>query len=39
MAKKEIITYGNPVLRQRAEEVRAVDKDIMRIVHDTDRNP
>ncbi|MGA2140943.1 MAG: peptide deformylase [Brevinematales bacterium] len=34
MAKKEIVTYGNPVLRQRAEEVRAVDKDIMRIVHD-----
>jgi len=34
MAKMEIVTYGNPVLRQRAEEIKIVDKDIMKIVHD-----
>lgn len=34
MAKMEIITYGNPVLRRRAEEIKTVDKDIIRIVHD-----
>ncbi len=34
MAKLEILTYGHPVLRKKAEEVKEVDKDIMRIVHD-----
>lgn len=34
MAKMEIVTYGNPVLRHRAEEIKSVDKDIIRIVHD-----
>ncbi len=34
MTKNEILTYGNPVLRNKAEVINSVDRDIMRIVHD-----
>jgi len=31
MAKLEIITYGNPILRHKAEEVKEISKEILKI--------
>lgn len=34
MSRKEIITYGNPVLRQKSEEVTEIDENIRKIAKD-----
>ena len=34
MAALEITTYGNPILRKKAEEVKFVDKEILKIIED-----
>ncbi len=34
MAILEVVTYGNPVLRKKAEEVSKIDKEILSIIED-----
>ncbi|MGC8765820.1 MAG: peptide deformylase [Brevinematia bacterium] len=34
MAVLEVVTYGNPVLRKKAEEVSRIDKEVLSIIED-----